>query len=102
MAFTLTADGFTDGSTFTQSTAPFMYNHTDTAGTSIGSSNVELMTTPDWKTPPKAVGQVWIYLHKEMILSWGGHHITMYYRINSGSWVNMGQSGYSQTDTTMS
>ena len=53
MAFTLTADGFTDGSTFTQSTAPFMYNHTDTAGTSIGSSNVELMTTPDWKTPPK-------------------------------------------------
>ena len=103
MAFTLTADGFTDGSTFTQSTAPFMYNHTDTAGTGIGSSNVELMTTPDWKTPPKAVGQVWIYLpQRNDSGSWGGHHITMYYRINSGSWVSMGQSGYSQTDTTMS
>ena len=101
MAVTLTADGlvYPQG---TQSSVPFMYQHVTGSSVSISSTQVTLCTTPDWKTPAKANGVMWTYLPQRNDQgSWGGHHIPLYYRINGGSWVSMGQSGYSQTDTTM-
>jgi len=101
MPVTLTGSGIIYPSG-TQSSAPFMYSHINTAGVSIGASAVTLMTTPDWQCPAKSNGVFWMYLpQRNDAGTWGGHHIPLYYRINSGNWVGMGQSGYSQTDTTM-
>ena len=101
MAVTLTADGIVYP-TGTQSSVPFMYQHVDTSGTAIGSTQVTILQTPDWQTPAKSNGVMWMYIpQRNDSGTWGGHHLPLYYRINSGNWVGMGQSGYSQTDTTM-
>ena len=48
-----------------------MYNHTDTAGTSIGSSNVELMTPQTGRLHQKRWVKFGFIFHKEMILEVG-------------------------------
>ncbi len=103
MATTVSGDGYTIGSNNEVLSGPFMYSYRD--GGSVGFSDSQWTTvfsTPDWETPKKCVGTCYLYLPvRNDGGSWGGNYTKFHYRINSGSWVGCGHSGYSQTDTVM-
>lgn len=109
MAVVLTDKGITgSGGTFgqcsqTQVSAPFMYHHVDNGNYNFSGSWVTFMQTPDWQCPPKTQGIWYFYLPvRNDQGSWGGARVRSYYRINSGSWQDLGDSGYAQNDNTMS
>jgi len=54
--------------------------------------------TPDWSMPAKS--KCFIYYQVPCREDagwqvWGGHYCRLYYRINSGNWVELGHSGFS-------
>ena len=109
MAITLTAKGIQhSGGTFGQSsqsqtTTPFMYHWIDANSYTFTGSWVQYMQTPDWQTPAKTQGILYHYVPTRYDNgSWGGAKVRLYYRLNSGSWVDTGNSGYAQNDSTMS
>ena len=62
----------------------------------------QTITSPDWGCPMRSVGTLYCYIPvRNDGGSWGGSYSRLYYRINSGSWEDCGNSGYSQTDTVM-
>lgn len=109
MAVTLTAKGIQhSGGSFgnsgqAQTSAPFMYHHIDSNNYSFGGGWTTFMTTPDWKTPAKTQGICYWYVPtRNDNGNWGGMRLRHYYRINGGTWDNLGDSGYAQNDNTMS
>ena len=109
MAITLTAEGLThSGGTFGnsaqgQTSTPFMYHHFESGSTQFYGSWVNFMNSPDWQCPPKTQGILYHYIPTRYDGgSWGGCKVRLYFRINSGGWTDLGQSGYAQNDSTMS
>lgn len=102
MATSLTQKGLNiDGTTI--SSVPFMYNYVQGSSTSITSGWTTHMTTPDWQLPPKSKAILYFYFpQRNDNGSWGGGYCRVEYRIDSGGWVDLGHSGYSQADTVMS
>ena len=103
MATVVSGDGYTIGSNPEVQSGPFMYQHRDTSSMGFNTSNwTQTITTPDWKTPKRCVGDCYLYLPvRNDGGNWGGNYTRLYYRINSGGWNLCGHSGYSQTDTVM-
>lgn len=100
---TLTNKGLAFSSGETVSSTPFIYNHVDSASYALGGSWTQGPTTPDWQFPAKSKGILyWYFPLRNDSGNWGGGRIRIYYRINSGSWVDLGNSGYGQSDTVMS
>ena len=103
MATVVSGDGYKIGSNPEVQSGPFMYQHRDTSSMGFNTSNwTQTITTPDWKTPKRCVGDCYLYLPvRNDGGNWGGNYTRLYYRINSGGWNLCGHSGYSQTDTVM-
>ena len=103
MATTVSGDGYTIGSNNEVQSGPFMYQYRDCNGVSFSSGGwTNIINSPDWKTPKRCVGTLYFYLPvRNDQGTWGGNYTRLYYRINSGSWISCGHSGYSQTDTVM-
>jgi hypothetical protein len=103
MAITLTANGVIWPNGVHQTSTPFMYQHVNATSWAITTSFVQAITSPDWQTPARASGNLYLYLpQRNDGGTWGGGYTRLFYRINSGGWVNMGHSGYSQCDSVMS
>ena len=103
MATVVSGDGYTIGSNPEVQSGPFMYQHRDTSSMGFNTSNwTQTITSPDWQTPKRCVGDCYLYLPvRNDGGNWGGNYTRLYYRINSGGWNLCGHSGYSQTDTVM-
>ena len=103
MATTVSGDGYTIGSNSEIQSGPFMYNYRDTSSRNFSNGSwSQTITSPDWGTPKRCVGTCYLYLPvRNDNGSWGGNYTRFYYRLNSGSWINCGHGGYSQTDTVM-
>ena len=103
MATTVDGEGYQIGSNNKIYSGPFMYNHRDGSGWGMNTGSwTQTITTPDWGCPMRSVGTLYCYLPvRNDGGSWGGARARLYYRINSGSWEDCGNSGYSQTDTVM-
>ena len=103
MATTVDGEGYQIGSNNKIYSGPFMYNHRDGSGWGMNTGSwTQTITTPDWGCPMRSVGTLYCYIPvRNDGGSWGGARARLYYRINSGSWEDCGNSGYSQTDTVM-
>ena len=103
MATTGDGEGYQIGSNNKIYSGPFMYNHRDGSGWGMNTGSwSQTITTPDWGCPMRSVGTLYCYIPvRNDGGSWGGARARLYYRINSGSWEDCGNSGYSQTDTVM-
>ena len=103
MATTVDGEGYQIGSNNKIYSGPFMYNHRDGSGWGMNTGSwSQTITTPDWGCPMRSVGTLYCYIPvRNDGGSWGGARARLYYRINSGSWEDCGNSGYSQTDTVM-
>jgi hypothetical protein len=88
---------FTDGSSLRST--PFRFEHSRTSGQGFGGSYrnfADHTQSPDWTLPAKANCNVYIHLPcRNDTTSWGGMFTRLYYRVNSGAWTSMGDSGYS-------
>ena len=103
---TLGSQGITFGDGSSLRTTPFRHTHEFTTGVSCGGSNrqyTNITTTPDWSIPAKAKCHLYYYVPvRNDTQSWGGMYSRLLYRINSGSWIDMGDSGYSSVMITSS
>ena len=74
---------------------PFYRRAGSSSNYSVGSSWTNLFTSPDWSIPKKSqlVMNFRIPI-RQNTTGWGGAYIRTYYRVNSGSWVDCGNSGY--------
>ena len=93
---TMGPDGFSYASG-TQSNIgiPFYRRATSTSSSSLGSSYSDFFTTPDWNIPKNS--QFTIHFRcpcRSETTGWGGLYIRPYYRVNSGSWVQCCNSGF--------
>jgi len=102
MPTTLTANGVQYDNGVEISSVPFMYQWIEDNSSGINSSFSTHTTTPDWQMPARSKGTLYFYFpQRNDNGSWGGGYLRIYYRINSGNWVNLGHSGYSQCDSIM-
>ena len=96
---TLGAQGITFGDGSSLRSTPFRQTHNFTSGVSCGGGNrnySNITQTPDWSIPAKARCHLYYYVPvRNDTQSWGGMYSRLLYRINSGSWIDMGDSGYS-------
>ena len=103
---TLGSQGITFGDGSSLRSTPFRYTHDFTGGVSCGGSNrqySDITTTPDWSIPAKARCHLYYYVPcRNDTQSWGGMYSRLLYRINSGGWIDMGDSGYSSVMMTNS
>ena len=74
---------------------PFYRRAGSSSNYSVGSSWTNLFTSPDWSIPKKSqlVMNFRIPI-RQNTTGWGGAYLRTYYRVNSGGWVNCGNSGY--------
>ena len=57
---------------------------------------MDVTTTPDWSIPAKSTCRLYYQVPvRNDTESWGGLYSRLYYRINQGSWLSLGDSGYS-------
>jgi len=99
MAATLGATGVTFGDNSSLRSSPFRFEHSRTTGAGLGGtyrSFTDIMQTADWSLPAKSRCNLYVHIPcRNDTYSWGGMFTRIYYRVNSGSWVSMGDSGYS-------
>ena len=99
MPTTLGPTGVTFGDGSSLRSTPFRFEHSRTSGVGFGGSYRnfgDLTQSPDWSLPAKSNCNVYIHLPcRNDTYSWGGMFTRLYYRVNSGSWTTMGDSGYS-------
>lgn len=99
MPATLGATGVTFGDNSSLRSSPFRFEHSRTSGANLGGTNrsfTDIMQTSDWSLPAKSRCNVYIHVPcRNDTTSWGGMYTRLYYRVNSGSWISMGDSGYS-------
>ena len=74
---------------------PFYRRAGSSSNYSVGSSWTNLFTSPDWSIPKKSqlVMNFRIPI-RQNTTGWGGAYLRTYYRVNSGGWVDCGNSGY--------
>ena len=96
---TMGSQGITFGDGSSLRTTPFRFEHIRTAGLNLGTTNrgyVDITTTPDWSLPAKSTCHIYYHIPvRNDTESWGGLYARLLYRINSGSWIDLGDSGYS-------
>lgn len=101
---TLGSQGITFGDGSSLRSTPFRHTHEFTTGVSCGGGNrsyTNITSTPDWSIPAKAKCHLYYYVPvRNDTQSWGGMYSRLLYRINSGSWIDMGDSGYSSVMIT--
>ena len=90
-------EGFTySGSTNNKDIGqPFYRRAGSQSNYNVGSSYTNIFTSPDWSIPKKSqlVMNFRIPI-RQNTTGWGGAYLRTYYRVNSGGWVNCGNSGY--------
>lgn len=99
MPTTLGPTGITFGNGSSLRSTPFRFEHVRTNGLGFGGSYknfADLTQSPDWSLPAKSICNVYINVPcRNDTTSWGGMFTRLYYRVNSGGWTSMGDSGYS-------
>ena len=103
---TLGSQGITFGDGSSLRTTPFRHTHQFTSAIDCNAGNrtyTDITSTPDWTIPAKARCHLYYYVPvRNDTQSWGGMYSRLLYRINSGSWIDMGDSGYSSVMITSS
>ena len=90
-------EGFTyNGSTNNENIGrPFYRRHGSNSNYGLDSNWQNCYQSPDWSIPKKS--QVMMRFHypaRNDNNGWGGVYTRPYYRINSGSWIDCGNTGY--------
>jgi len=74
---------------------PFYRRAGSTNNYNVGGSWTNIFQSPDWSIPKKS--QLVMNFRvpiRQNTTGWGGAYIRTYYRVNSGGWVDCGNSGY--------